>query len=155
MLKVESPRRVSWWTAARANRKAGFSPKTLYHKRQQDITPAVVTPKGSSFPYRLKRLPGGELAFTKTVKASRHFLRRPPAIALDKKALDWAEREGVSVVCVTDTETQTTYRATLALLREKGFSLDRGFGKQVALPLSRWSKEDPAQPSLLGEAPDG
>ncbi len=150
MLKVESPRRVSWWTAARANRKAGFSPKTLYHKRQQDITPAVVTPKGSSFPYRLKRLPGGELAFTKTVKASRHFLRVPPAIALDKKALDWAEREGASIVCVTDKESGSIYRACLATIREKGFRVSRGFGEQIALPLSRWKTESAEQLRLDG-----
>lgn len=77
--------------------------------------------------------------FYKNFRASVHMLRKPPAIAFDVESLDMAEQAGAVRVQVTDTETGTMYRANLAHIRENGFPFNRGFGEQVALPLSGWT----------------
>lgn len=89
--------------------------------------------------------------FRKAVKASVHFLRRPPAIAFDLDSLRAAERAGAVRVEVTDTETGKVYRALLAEVLERGFSLNRGHGAQVALVLGMWNKETAAQQMTLLE----
>ena len=73
--------------------------------------------------------------FHKQVEGSRHFLRRPPAIAFDVSTLDDAEKKGAKHVCVTDKE----YHARMSTVRDKGFSMNRGYGNQIALPLTEWS----------------
>jgi len=77
--------------------------------------------------------------FSKTVRASVHFLRRPPAIAFDMVSLREAWEAGARAVDVHDVETGRHYMAGLDVIRRLGFELDRGFGRQVALPLERWT----------------
>jgi len=77
--------------------------------------------------------------FYKQVEASRHFLRRPPAIAFDVSTLDDAEKKGAKHVCVTDRETWKVYHARMDTVRDKGFAFNRGYGDQIALPLTEWS----------------
>jgi endonuclease YncB( thermonuclease family) len=84
--------------------------------------------------------------FHKQVEASRHFLRRPPAIAFDVSTLDDAEKQGAKHVCVTDRETWKEYHARMSTVRDKGFSMNRGYGNQIALPLTEWS---PARVSMI------
>ena len=76
--------------------------------------------------------------FTKKVRASIHFLRIPPAIAFDICTLDYAENFGALYVQVEELESSRIYSASIRLIREKGFIVDRGFGKQIALHLSQW-----------------
>lgn len=88
--------------------------------------------------------------FTKRVRGSVHMLRRPPGWALDVQSLDEAEAAGVQTVCIIDTETGKRYRATVAVLRsDRAFGLDRGFGRQIALPLDYWRVDDPGGPKQL------
>ena len=81
---------------------------------------------------------GGTL--TKTVHSSRHLLRRPPAWALDVASLEQAIALGARRVVLHDADTGMTYEATLDLFDSYAFDLDRGFGRQRALPLERWSR---------------
>ncbi|WP_376793085.1 hypothetical protein [Thermoflexus sp.] len=95
--------------------------------------------------------PVGEVrdgVFRKHVRASVHMLRRPPAWALDVESLADAERLGARVVEIVDVETGFRYRASVARIREKGFELDRGHGRQIALELEEWAVEHPKQPIL-------
>jgi hypothetical protein len=77
------------------------------------------------------------------VEGSRHFLRRPAAITNDLEALAEAERLGADRVRIVDSETGTEYTAIIAVIRDYGFIVDRGYGQQIALLLSYWVKTAP------------
>ena len=87
--------------------------------------------------------------FTKRVRASKHFLRVPQAIAFESYTLDKAEDLGAVEVCVIDTETGNKYFAYISTIRIKGFEFDRGFGRQLALPLILWNKGQKVEPQQL------
>ena len=76
--------------------------------------------------------------FHKVVKASIHFLRVPPAISFDISSLKEAEKAGAYLVKIVDKESAKVYQASLSTVWEKGFMFDRGYGQQIALPLSFW-----------------
>ena len=76
--------------------------------------------------------------FIKNVKSSKHFLQKPPAIAFDMSSMEEAERLGAMHVRVFDKENKTTYSAPIARVWQRGFSIQRGFGSQVALRLTDW-----------------
>jgi len=82
----------------------------------------------------------------KAVEGSKHFLRQPPAIALDLGAVQAAEADGVSLVVVIDRETSAVYQTTITELHERGFCLNRGFGEQIAMRLDRWQRKDADAP---------
>ena len=126
------------------------TPPTTYRLKLRPSSPRVITPKGrTTCPYTISHIPGLGLALCKRVQASRHLLRRPPAIAIDTAALRWAEVEGALFARVEDTETGRAYLASLSTIRAKGLPVSRGFGPQVALPLYLWATEDPRQPALF------
>ncbi len=77
------------------------------------------------------------------------MLRKPRAWALDCQSLDDAEALGARQVEVHDTESGLTYRASVALIRARGFQFDRGFGRQIALPLDQWNMERPGAPKAV------
>lgn len=91
---------------------------------------------------------GAELR--KSVFGSKHFLRKPPAIAIDKRALDQAERAGAIRVVVIDQETGIRYLAAIAHIRRSGFLIDRGAGEQIALPLTSWIRQRQGAAVQLG-----
>lgn len=93
----------------------------------------------------------------KRVEGSAHMLRCPPAWAWEKSALSEALRRGVTRCRIEDTETGRTYVAPLTFFWTKGFELDRGHGRQVALPLSCWQVQEPGAlaPRQLGLFADG
>ena len=91
--------------------------------------------------------------FQKTIQGSRHFLRKPPAIALDLAAIDRAEKAGAVRIRVKDSETGIVYWTTIAAMRRSGFVFDRGWGRQIALHISKFEKVQPGggqQLSLFG-----
>lgn len=92
------------------------------------------------------RVVGG--VFFKSVRGSAHFLRVPPAIAFDVSSLDDAEKAGARGVSVVDKETGTTYQATMKVIREDGFPVNRGHGSQIALPMDKWVKSGSKQLSM-------
>jgi hypothetical protein len=87
--------------------------------------------------------------FTKHIVGSKHMLRRPLAIALDLGSLADAEDAGARYVEIFDSETGRHYQAAVSTIRARGFELDRGFGRQVALLLSEWRRDaEPAGEQL-------
>lgn len=91
--------------------------------------------------------------FHKVVSGSKHFLQKPPGIAFDVSSLKAAQAAGAVHVEVYDRETRTTYRASIAHVLENGFSFNRGWGEQIALPFEGWIKHTkgaPVQPGLFG-----
>jgi len=81
--------------------------------------------------------------------AQRHQLRYPPAWAFEENILREAERQGVTLVQVVDTDTGQTYTAPLSRFWTHGVRVERGYGVQVALPLNQWHREDPVQARLF------
>jgi len=79
--------------------------------------------------------------FYKTVLGSKHFLKKPPAIAFDIQSIDIAEEYGATKIAVLDMETNVIYSTTMWDLRDKGFEINRGHGRQIALLLSKWKTE--------------
>src|SRR4051812_364846 len=72
--------------------------------------------------------------FQKTIH-EQHFLKKPPAIAFECASLDAAEQAGATFAVITCFESRATYIALISMIRERGFSFNRGFGAQIALPL--------------------
>lgn len=85
---------------------------------------------------RVASVAGGVLR--KTIHGQRHILRNPPAIAFDVAIVDAAQQAGATEVEVTDSDSGRQFWCTLSAFREHAFELNRGFGCQLALPLTRW-----------------
>lgn len=85
--------------------------------------------------------------FKKTIQGSKHFLHKPLAIGFDVCSLEQAQQTGADTVQVYDKETRTTYRASMRQVWEQGIKLNRGYGWQIALPLSKWEVRTPGKPS--------
>jgi hypothetical protein len=84
----------------------------------------------------------------KRVRSSLHQLRQPPAWAFDVSILEAARQDGAQVVEVVDTESRKIYRAPLIAFFLHGTRIDRGFGQQLALPLTFWRIETPGARQL-------
>lgn len=80
-------------------------------------------------------------AFCKRAKASTHMLRYPPAWAWDTSILEKAEETGLDYSIIYDIESQTVYTAKLEYFWTNGIKINRGYGDQIALPISYWSKQ--------------
>jgi len=87
--------------------------------------------------------------FHRTAKGSVHMLRKPPAWAVDACVLPQLHEGNGQKVTGTDTETGTTYTATLATFERYAIHLNRGYGPQRALPLGYWSVD--GKPPKLGQ----
>lgn len=75
--------------------------------------------------------------FRKRVSKSKHFLRRPPAIAID--AAVWDDIKGkIETIEVIDADTGEVYRAQAVLFESAKVIINRGYGVQYALPLEYW-----------------
>lgn len=71
-------------------------------------------------------------------RRSVHQLRQPPAWAIDAAILGELRAAGVKRVEVRETEGGQTYTTTLETFFKHGIALDRGHGRQIALPLAYW-----------------
>ena len=81
----------------------------------------------------------GELALVRVVDGHRHQLRRPPAWAIAIEALEAAREAGAEQVVVLDRAEGIEWTSWLHDFDERGFEIDHGFGRQVALGLDHWS----------------
>jgi hypothetical protein len=77
--------------------------------------------------------------FIKTVCSSKHFLRKPPAIAFDESVIEEIQKQNVAKLVIKDRESNHTYTLTLEAFLSKSFSLNRGFGVQLACLLKDWN----------------
>jgi len=116
---------------------------------------------GKSCRSQLLRLTDGKVvgrlegnAFIKPVVGSRHMLRTPRAWAVDAEVYDEI-RPGIERIVVEDTESGTRYHATAETFDRFRGSLNRGFGRQYFLPLTRWSAERPGEAKQLALNFDG
>lgn len=79
--------------------------------------------------------------FHKTIK-EKWYLKYPvKSIAFDIQSLRDAEAAGAQSVSVRDTETGVTYKASIAHIWAAGTKFDRGWGKQIRLALSGFTKQ--------------
>lgn len=91
----------------------------------------------------------------KTVSGKKHFLRRPPSIAFDEVVIAKAKELGATHIMVLDKEDGTVYKCSVTQFEAGALHLDRGFGKQMALPMGKWNQPEAeeakpdAQPSLF------
>jgi len=82
-------------------------------------------------------------AFHKDVKSSRHMLRRPcRSWAADLGSLEDAQAAGARFLELHDGDTGAEYRVVITTLLDHGFLVDRGYGRQVALPVDKWQRPD-------------
>ena len=78
--------------------------------------------------------------FEKTIQGSKHLLRVPMlALAFDVSTLEDAAAAGATAVAVTDSENGRIYRQRITTILQHGFEVRRGFGRQVALPLTAYA----------------
>ena len=72
---------------------------------------------------------------------SKHMMRKPRGWALDVASLAQAESHGADLVQLTDQETGVVYRAPITRFNENGVQINRGYGRQICLPLEFWEVE--------------
>lgn len=88
--------------------------------------------------------------FCKSIKTS-HILQKPQAIAIQSDVLQRLACQGCHTIDVTLLETGKVLKASLRSFGTHGIKLNRGYGLQVALPLSQWKDADDPQGSLFEE----
>lgn len=84
----------------------------------------------------------------KRVAGSRHLMRTLDAWGFQVEAVEEAQRKGIKVVKVEDTESGVVYKVSLNLLYQKGIRRDFGHGMQVFLPRRLWDREAVGQHQL-------
>ena len=79
--------------------------------------------------------------FVKTLRESKHFLKKPPAIAFDVETLDKALELKAHTVFIREIDNNLYYRAKIKKIMEEGFTFNRGHGNQIALVLEKWMRD--------------
>jgi len=99
---------------------------------------------------QLVRLPNGQVigwfegdSFTKCVCGSKHRLRRPPAWAIDAEVFDDDVKPKATQIIIWDKESNTKWKTSVETFDKHKGTLDRGFGRQYFLPLSRFQVTEP------------
>ena len=87
--------------------------------------------------------------FIKKARSSEHMLQVPPAWACDVVSMRAAVKAGATVMRIEDTDTGAAYWASINHLRRFSFVIERGSGKQVAMPLEHWMKRTKGAPEQL------
>jgi hypothetical protein len=114
-------------------------------KRQSPFAKPKSGSKSTCTPIRVNGKVVGEVSgdiFTKRLRGSVHFLHYPPAISFDIASLREAEDAGARSVKVVDTESKRVYLSPISTIWTKGFEIDRGYGRQIALVIELWSRGD-------------
>ena len=76
--------------------------------------------------------------FKKKLSASKHFLRKPHAIAFDVTSINNAQILGAKTIEVTDKDTGDKYTTSISKIHLQGFKFDRGYGFQIGLIIDEW-----------------
>ncbi len=84
----------------------------------------------------------------KHIYKSKHFLRKPPAIAFDLEIIEAARAAGVERVEAHEDEDKKLYSVDLDRFVKSSIVIDRGAGPQLALPLEYWTVKDNKQLGL-------
>lgn len=86
---------------------------------------------------------------TKNVKQSKHMLRAPRGWAFDIPILEQASEQGAINVEVIDTDSETTFTASIGEFWKHGILIDRGHGPQRVLPIKFWKQSGSHIPEQL------
>lgn len=79
--------------------------------------------------------------FRRTV-AEKHYLQKPPALALENHVIDQLKKNGCRTIVFIDRQSGTERKATLDHFIEAGIPIQRGgWPKQLALPLGNFVTE--------------
>ena len=73
----------------------------------------------------------------KEAYASKHMLQSPKGWAIQEYVFEEAKELKAKWVCIRDLESKYCYWATFSDFNLRGYWFDRGFGRQVVLPL-KW-----------------
>ena len=79
----------------------------------------------------------------KRVKEEKHILRNPLSWAIDKKIIDEAYANGATDIRIEATDTDKVYKTTMKTFMDNAITLDRGFGRQVALLIKNCTTTTP------------
>ena len=75
----------------------------------------------------------------KNIRGSKHMLRKPQySIAINRDVLEGLSPD-IAYIHIHDKEDNQDYFATVNWFLSNGFTVNRGFGSQVALPLYQWT----------------
>jgi len=77
--------------------------------------------------------------FRKKVHSSKHFLKIPPAIAIEKTVWDSLQGEGIKIIRIKDLDKNQYWNVLYETFSNKKMLIERGgFDKQYALPIEWW-----------------
>lgn len=93
----------------------------------------------------LKTDRNGAKYVSKSIDQTRHALRTPPGLAIDRTVFDQAKAEGAQYLLIRDRVTGETWSASFATMEEHGFPVRRGHGLQLGLAFAFWKHRDPNQ----------
>ena len=80
----------------------------------------------------------------------KHKLMSPEAWCFDTELLDSFVENGATTIRVETTDTGKKFLVSVEFFVDKAFKLDRGYNKQLGLPIVYWDTGEPAeQLSLL------
>jgi hypothetical protein len=88
--------------------------------------------------------------FYKTIQASKHILIYPPSLASDVDVLQKLTSEKVTYFHAKEIEKNVLYIAKVQEFWKYGISINRGYGKQIALPIKYWKKVEMDKPKQYG-----
>jgi hypothetical protein len=90
--------------------------------------------------------------FYKSVIGSKHRLRVPQqSFAIQSDTIDELARAGVTQIIIYDRETNLRYSISLQDFLKNSFPVDRGYGPQLACPVSAFEVTGNEQLTLWGE----
>jgi len=79
--------------------------------------------------------------FHKTINKNTYLKYPVKSIAFDVQSLKDAEQASATQVHVRDTETGVNYKASVAHIWRAGIRFNRGFGDQIGLALTAWTRQ--------------
>lgn len=80
--------------------------------------------------------------FRKRVYRSKHFLHTPPAICIEADVFDQLGTEFITLIRVREDERMEYWETPYEVFDKYKIVVDRGFGRQYALPLGWWDVHD-------------
>ena len=80
--------------------------------------------------------------FYKVVKRSEHFLRKPPAIAIDEEVFCETIEPRCQTIVVLECEREEVWQVSVTTFSRYYLRLNRGHGTQRALCLKWWRREN-------------
>lgn len=87
------------------------------------------------------KLTTDDRVFHKRVRGSKHMLREPIGWSIDSDVIYILEKLGCSEIEIFDVESGITYTVDFTEFLAIAIPINRGYGEQLALPLTYWQYE--------------